>query len=77
MNLEQQLLTLKKDLARATTEHDQAVGEKTALLQMLKELGFKTPAAADKELVRLQQEATELQREYQEKLQAVQEEYSE
>ena len=77
MNLEQQLLTLKKDLARATTEHDQAVGERSGVLQMLKELGYKNPDAADKELTRLQAEAAQLQKEYQEKLQEVQEEYGE
>ena len=77
MNLEQQLLTLKKDLARATTEHDQAVGERSGVLQMLKELGYKNPGAADKELTKLQAEATQLQKEYQDKLQEVQEEYSE
>jgi len=44
---------------------------------MLKELGYKNPDAADKELTKLQAEATQLQKEYQDKLQEVQEEYSE
>lgn len=77
MSLEQQLLALKKDLARATTLYDQAVGEKVAILNMLQDQGYPDAAAADLALEGLQKEAEKLNKEYAEKLKEIQEKYGE